>query len=381
MPKTTNKPAKKLVSIDILKGVAILVIILAHSTQLLPVSDKIRIITQYGQMGCQLFFLVSGFTLCLSWFNNKKQNIADFYKKRFFNIAPGYYLTIITFFIISYAFINTFGFTPIFMPSNSAFCVATTVAFLNGLVTACNNVVVPGSWYIGTIMILYLIFPFVVATFNKIYLKNKIIVHSLPYAAVAVSVCLQLALAIRHHSFAPSTFFYFSFINQLSCFMLGMSLYFTYKKEEILNIRPVESISKFIIFTIIAFRFLNSNIPLISSVTPMVSALAFYWLFIFLHNSIDSQDSITNKAIVLLIKWGKVSYAAFLIHTIFVWYFQQEIIRLVRQSFITYDPRLLYIIIIVPIYILVYFAAKYFNKIIAIVSSYRLQIVKIVNQR
>lgn len=43
------------------KGVAILMVIFTHSHQMFDISQEIRWIPMFGQMGCQLFFLCRAF--------------------------------------------------------------------------------------------------------------------------------------------------------------------------------------------------------------------------------------------------------------------------------------------------------------------------------
>ena len=59
---------QKLKSMDILKGIGIIMIIIVHNRHfLMQDMSGLRPLINYGQMGCQLFFFVSGFSLCYAW--------------------------------------------------------------------------------------------------------------------------------------------------------------------------------------------------------------------------------------------------------------------------------------------------------------------------
>ena len=63
-----SQPNTKLQSLDILKGIAILMIIVVHNRHFtLQNTAGFRQLINFGQMGCQIFFLVSGMALCYSW--------------------------------------------------------------------------------------------------------------------------------------------------------------------------------------------------------------------------------------------------------------------------------------------------------------------------
>ena len=88
--------------LDFLKGIAILMIILVHSgISMEGINQTLRESLSFGQMGCQLFFIISGFAISLSWFQ-KKRTVFQFYKNRYISIAPAYYIAIIFWLILNF---------------------------------------------------------------------------------------------------------------------------------------------------------------------------------------------------------------------------------------------------------------------------------------
>lgn len=50
------------------RGLAILAVILVHTSQKVDIgAGRLALLAAYGQMGVQLFFVASAFTLCNSW--------------------------------------------------------------------------------------------------------------------------------------------------------------------------------------------------------------------------------------------------------------------------------------------------------------------------
>lgn len=53
--------------VDIFKGIAIMMVVLVHSAQTFDLPKEVAYIPKLGQMGCQIFYLLSSFTLIYSF--------------------------------------------------------------------------------------------------------------------------------------------------------------------------------------------------------------------------------------------------------------------------------------------------------------------------
>lgn len=76
-------PIRKRIDIQIFRGISVLAVILFHTNQNL---------FQYGYLGVDAFFVISGFVITpilMSLRFNDKHDLILFYKKRFFRLAPG----------------------------------------------------------------------------------------------------------------------------------------------------------------------------------------------------------------------------------------------------------------------------------------------------
>lgn len=209
--------------IDCVRGYAILLVITAHVIYEFPnIPFVLHRIGAGGWYGVQLFFLASSMTLLMSWsYDAGKNGAADigaFYIRRFFRIAPAYYMAGLFYFLLS---------PPAHFSSLPAL---TTASFINAWSPAWLPVdpaawtVVPGGWSISVEFSFYALFPLFAA-----------IVTSLPRALIftVVSICIGLlanraAIAVLHGAYPPvetANFLFFWFPNQMSVFALGGVLF------------------------------------------------------------------------------------------------------------------------------------------------------------
>src|ERR1700721_2893949 len=91
-------------SLDLLRGVAILLVVLLHCT--ISASSGIPGLTAfahaYGERGVQLFFIVSGYTMMLTFGGRVDvAAIRSFYIRRAFRIGPLFWAAFLFFFLIT----------------------------------------------------------------------------------------------------------------------------------------------------------------------------------------------------------------------------------------------------------------------------------------
>ena len=82
---------KRYPRIDVLRGIARLMVIAVHASHGLKGSDSLlRTIFGFGGFGVQLFFVASAMTLCMSLENNygKPRWLIKYAARRYFRIAP-----------------------------------------------------------------------------------------------------------------------------------------------------------------------------------------------------------------------------------------------------------------------------------------------------
>lgn len=85
--------AEKVNGLSILRVLAMLMIVMVHFGQSLPLPEMIHRIISYGQNGVILFFALSGFLIALSLQND--DNLKRYYQKRILRIVPLYYTAVL----------------------------------------------------------------------------------------------------------------------------------------------------------------------------------------------------------------------------------------------------------------------------------------------
>ncbi len=213
--------------IDLIRGIAIIMVFLVHFGQ----RFGNPLLMQFGQMGCQMFIFISGYTCSFSLHRSKSK--FDFYRKRFLSIVFEFYTVLI--FIVIANIICHFVFNRSFIGigNTGIISVLCNVFLVHGVMPFCNNSVFPGGWFIGTIFILYYLHPFIDRLF-QITRKHFFVTITVFLVGVVLTALINKYLygtyVIKNNSFV-----YFLFINQLSCYTLGINLYYYENSLRYLN--------------------------------------------------------------------------------------------------------------------------------------------------
>lgn len=202
--------------VDALRGLAILGVVSVHTSQFFTTGSEIgdNLISS-GRFGVQLFFLLSAFSLALSWTRtDKKQNkVKFFYLKRAQKIVPLFFISALYYFFVSESnslslqyFIFLMSFAFIFVPE----------MIIN---------IIPGSWSIGIELLFYLFFPLLILKIQNI--KNYLYLFSFMF----ISNCLFFEPKLNNYlvdqglaNSIISNFLYLNPFNQISVFFLGLYL-------------------------------------------------------------------------------------------------------------------------------------------------------------
>ncbi|WP_299454807.1 acyltransferase [uncultured Microscilla sp.] len=303
----------KLKYIDALRGIAILGVMAVHTGHSgynkYPVAFS-NLIDQ-GAKGVQLFFVVSAFTLFLSYKTREKKEThtaRNFFIRRFFRIAPLYYMGIVYYLLQD-------GFDPRFWLGNdhpiSLPNIASNFVFAHGINPYWMLGVVPGGWSITVEMTFYLCIPWLIARIRSLNQAVGFTMWSLLFSLALNS--LLLAYPLIDNSTLWANYLYLYFPNQLPVFGFGIIAYF-------LIIRQDFQISTF---------YLGSLAMLVLSHLvwhPVIPEhVLFGWGFFLLVIALSRCEySIFVNQLTRFL--GKISYSAYLIHfavihwlTIFHW--------------------------------------------------------------
>lgn len=314
----------KLQFVDCLRGVAIIMVIANHADWYLPVMhEKVQALSNYGQMGVQLFFMVSAYTLCLSMFRRSSdgENLKTFYIRRYFRIAPLYYIGIPLYFCYhSIAVPLLEGRSIAIDDAYTPFNILVNLLMVNDFVPGdANSKVVPGGWSIGTETTFYLVFPFIFYLYNKY--KDRVTALSLiPLVGCLISMAAFKALeyfaveVVEYNNFnyfnRNNKFLYYSILCQLPVFLMGMSLFFREQKmpkaTRLDKVYVLLSFATFTFFSLVVYVYYDRFISLL----VFLPAISFFFLFILF-----KEVKLLNPR--WLARIGQLSFSIYLFHFVF----------------------------------------------------------------
>jgi peptidoglycan/LPS O-acetylase OafA/YrhL len=298
MPENINE---RLTRIDGLRGLAIIGVILVHVA--IISSEKASNFIMLGQYGVQLFFLLSGFILTYVASKNNF-DIKSFYIKRFFRIAPLYYLFLAGCFFLNFSEqmepgalkVSSIDIKNLFMH----------VIFLHGI----NPVYLRGTfsimWSLTPEVIFYILFPFIfnLSTFSLGFLFfGSVLIANLTNVFNNPN--------IYNHDFIM--WITHGIQNNLFLFVFGVMVY-KYQEFFKRKIWTILGIISLILFIMDGFSFNNFFIDIIIPKILYNKYFALIMLafpfFIYSQNFIIKK-LLNNKISTFL---GRISYSAFLVH-------------------------------------------------------------------
>ncbi|UXN66757.1 acyltransferase (plasmid) [Phyllobacterium sp. A18/5-2] len=200
--------------LDALRGLAALWVVMVHIAMLpyprIPLSSWMDLFVVKGVMGVELFFVVSAFSLCLSMPSHGRdaRPILGFAIRRFFRIAPLFYLMIV--------FMSYRNISGVVIDWKS---ISLNILFLFNLVPGYQVSIVPAGWTIGVEMVFYLIFPVLYRYTQNIWLAT---------AAVFVSLGIAQIFLMTINLFVsdPVTYHMFSILYRAPIFMFGLVAFY-----------------------------------------------------------------------------------------------------------------------------------------------------------
>lgn len=286
----------RLKTIDSLRGIVVLGVLAIHIGQSFPSHlFWVNTVSSLGGYGVQLFFIASAFTMAYMWDArsiSESRPVLRFYIRRFFRIAPMFYLAAILYLVM-------YGLAPRYWaPEGLSFWdVGSTFLFLQGFWPTSFNSVVPGGWSIAAEVIFYLIFPALYTAiegrkFNVYYIFLLSCILAALFKTATFSI---LADSFQSNFYLVEKFFYYSIFNQLPVFVLGIV---AYKNIRIFSMNRLEVFYVCIGLTIYATM-------------SYKLAIASVGLTIFLWTTVKFFEGTVDLGFPQI---GKLSYSIYLLH-------------------------------------------------------------------
>jgi len=305
-----------------------------HGSVVMP--KLFSIFLSLGSRGVQLFFVASAITLFLSL--NRRLAIEgnltfNFFLRRFFRIAPMYYLG-----IIYYIFQDGLG-ERYWLGDQHTITVSniiSNITFLNGINPYWITSLVPGGWSITVEMMFYFFIPFLfkyIKTFNQ---AINFLILSLIIKLVLQEILLLNFFDVLERLLREYLYFYFP--SQLPVFAIGIVVYFLIFRDNKLN--EINNYKSLLIFVLILAQ-VGIKIDVLF-VNHILFAILFGILTFFLSKGI--LTFLINKATMFL---GKISYSLYLVHfAVIYWLGYYNCLDFNKNYLINFFMKLTVIVII-----------------------------------
>lgn len=301
--------AEKLPQVDFFKGIAIFMIILTHSAHPFSLPIWATWLPRFGQMGCQIFLVLSAFTLCLSY-ERKRPRYLAFIKARFFRLALEYWCVLLLNTLIAGILLLAAGENVLGTDLNPKHILINAL-LLHGLVPAANNSVIRGGWFVGTIFLFYLIFPLLFRMYHsRLFGKYRHIAFPLVFFVLGAGAMLFVGLVYPKHPIANNSFLYYSIVNQLPPLALGFSLFTLYRSGKTVKFPLWKGLIALTVSVVLFF----GKIPYAFAFVPFAFALGFFYFFL-----LSLRASCQGKLARAVGRCGIVSFEIYLLHMYIVY--------------------------------------------------------------
>ena len=209
--------------IDAVKGIAILGVVLVHSMSGMELPSVLEKISQTGDKGVQIFFIVAAYLAYGSYGKNlnKGKSVAYWWKNRIIRIAPAYYIAIITSMLFLGGSTQWIGVVEKISAAN----MIAHISFLHGLSPYYINSILGVEWYLADYVILMLLIPVLYKVINNFS-------KSVAFLVLSSIGSYFFILMSRNWSIISDTQVWdiyigsFGFLAQLPVMAMGIVLYF-----------------------------------------------------------------------------------------------------------------------------------------------------------
>lgn len=299
-------------SIDVFRGLAILMVMLLHAIVMTPNIDQYPKLLKIGahfSHGVQLFFIISGWLIAASYERGLEygEGILCYLKRRAAKIVP-LYLIFLNINIMLFLFASNIYSDPNFFRNSVSWENLSIgnyllhVLMLQGLFPANIHTLLDGSWSIVNEVYFYLLFPLVV------YKSTKTVENALLTFIFSCVVSIAFTMIIGRYIDYPG-YSYYSFPVQFPLFILGIYCYRISRSLKFnLNIRH-----QLLILIAASILFIGTSDIVASPLgAHVLSGIIFSIVLVF------TKINYSNTICKIFRSFGRQSYALFFLHLVFL---------------------------------------------------------------
>ncbi len=271
-----------------------------------------------GERGVQLFFVVSAFTLFLSYHHRLDQGTAatrSFFLRRFFRIAPLYYIAILY-------YLWQDGIGPRYWLGDEPFVtpwnILSNFLFIHGIHPSWITSVVPGGWSITAEMMFYLLIPSLIARIRNLNQAVHFTLGSLVLLQILKVLAYQFPLIENMTLWRDYLNLYLP--SQLPVFGCGIiAFYMVIKNEMALSNFNLMALATLFIASLIWEKAIPPNVT-----------FGFGFLVLLVVLSKYSFKPIVNFPMRFL---GTISYSIYLVHfAVLYWLNRWDVLNLIDPT-------------------------------------------------
>jgi peptidoglycan/LPS O-acetylase OafA/YrhL len=247
--------------------------------------------------------------------NRKNEKTHSFFIRRFFRIAPLYYVGIVFYTFLHFVPLEILFGTGKFVLNISYSEILSNFFFLHGIFPDYINHLVPGGWSIAVEMTFYLFVPILFCSITNIY-------RALLLLFVSIFTGILFVKLLTGNAYWDRNFFlYFSFLYQLPVFALGIIGYFIVVKNQAKEKKNTALLA--IIFCVMVYI---CNVVCDKSFFWMLFAAGLFLLLLVFFSKYPLYAFVNPLTQFL----GKISFSIYIFHFFFI--------GIVRHSFMNFIP-------------------------------------------
>jgi peptidoglycan/LPS O-acetylase OafA/YrhL len=304
-PGFTTIDAPRLDFVDALRGLAAVYVMITHVHYLPSPMPQVplwaSLFVDNGGTGVVLFFLVSAFSLCHSMKPraNEPDATLNFYVRRFFRIAPLFYVMVGAYCFRAWWLSGHLYYKP--------WQIVASASFLLGFIPGSN--IVWAGWTIGVEVPFYVVFPLLFARLRSMSALVTAFLVSLFASIIFHEVVIRLALS------SDPNFETYGLFRNAPFLVLGMLCWLVFDRYIALVRRPAS------VGAALIFGGLWIDHAVLHGVMNVVFPDPYYWhgvvyCLLLWGLAILPTRVLVNRATLFC---GRISYSIYLIHPLVVW--------------------------------------------------------------
>jgi peptidoglycan/LPS O-acetylase OafA/YrhL len=296
--------------LDAFRGWAVLGVVMLHSSQVAHAIGNMRKIADAGQYGVQLFFFVSALTISITYeshlakFGSSVRSQFAWLTKRFFRIAPLYYLAVLFYPAERHA-ISVLNRS--YHPTDVGISdILANIFFVHTWIPSANNSVVPGGWSIGVEAFFYVLVPFI---WLIIPVQRRLVVLGIGAIACLTVSLLASRLWTGSYYVEDDSYLYFWFPAQAPVIIIGL-IYHSMQGSHDRQAAPSAALcfAGFLLCFALAL-YLGTGSEAAPVLAPTIVGASFILLAMSLRGAL--KKLIVNNFAILL---GKISFGVYIYH-------------------------------------------------------------------